>query len=130
MLTHLALLPLAAITVTGVTSENHDSDVIIDVATSEPVPAHVARPMAGHRLLYVFVDDATPTDAVFENGDHPSWPARARATPSSKFRSTPACAATSLLSSRPCLGAARPVLLRHQRWHSRDRRRRAPAPRR
>jgi flagellar biogenesis protein FliO len=71
MLTQLALLPLAAITVTGVTSESHDSDVIIDVATSEPVPAHVARPMAGHRLLYVFVDDATPTDAVFENGDHP-----------------------------------------------------------
>jgi flagellar biogenesis protein FliO len=71
MLTQLALLPLAAITVTGVTSEHHDSDVIIDVATSEPVPAHVARPMAGHRLLYVFVDDATPTDAVFENGDHP-----------------------------------------------------------
>ena len=71
MLIQLALLPLAAITVTGVTSENHDSDVIIDVATSEPVPAHVARPMAGHRLLYVFVDDATPTDAVFENGDHP-----------------------------------------------------------
>jgi flagellar biogenesis protein FliO len=71
MLTQLALLPLAAITVTGVTSEHHDSDVIIDVATSEPVPAHVARPMAGHRLLYVFVDDATPTDAVFENGEHP-----------------------------------------------------------
>jgi flagellar biogenesis protein FliO len=71
MLIHLALLPLAAITVTGVTSENHDSDVIIDVTTSEPVPAHIARPMAGHRLLYVFVDDATPTDAVFENGDHP-----------------------------------------------------------
>jgi flagellar protein FliO/FliZ len=71
MLTQLALLPLAAITVTGVTSETHDSEVIIDVATSEPVPAHVARPMAGHRLLYVFVDDATPTDAVFENGDHP-----------------------------------------------------------
>jgi flagellar protein FliO/FliZ len=71
MLTQLALLPLAAITVTGVTSENHDSDVIIDVATSEPVPARIARPMAGHRLLYVFVDDATPTEEVFENGEHP-----------------------------------------------------------
>jgi flagellar biogenesis protein FliO len=71
MLTQLALLPLAAITVTGVTSENHDSDVIIDVATSEPVSARIARPMTGHRLLYVFVDDATPTEEVFENGDHP-----------------------------------------------------------
>jgi flagellar biogenesis protein FliO len=71
MLTYLALLPLAAITVTGVTSETHDSDVIVEVATSEPVPARIARPMTGHRLLYVFVDDATPTEEVFENGEHP-----------------------------------------------------------
>ena len=71
MLTQLALLPLLAVTVTGVTSESHDSDVVIDVATSEPVPARVARPMTGDRLLYVFVDGVTPERAVFENGDHP-----------------------------------------------------------
>ena len=71
MLTQLALLPLLAVTVTGVTSETHDSDVVIDVATSEPVPARVARPMTGTSLLYVFVDGATPDRAVFENGDHP-----------------------------------------------------------
>jgi flagellar biogenesis protein FliO len=71
MLTQLALLPLLAVTVTGVTSETHDSDVVIDVATSEPVAARVARPMTGTSLLYVFVDGATPDRAVFENGDHP-----------------------------------------------------------
>ncbi|HJX63472.1 MAG TPA: hypothetical protein VJ860_05905, partial [Polyangia bacterium] len=71
MLTQLALLPLLAVTVTGVTSETHDSDVVIDVETSEPVPARVARPMTGTSLLYVFVDGATPDRAVFENGDHP-----------------------------------------------------------
>ena len=71
MLTQLALLPLLAVTVTGVTSETHDSDVVIDVATSEPVPARAVRPMTGTSLLYVFVDGATPDRAVFENGDHP-----------------------------------------------------------
>jgi flagellar biogenesis protein FliO len=71
MLTQLALLPLLAVTVTGVTSETHDSDVVIDVATSGPVPARAARPMTGTSLLYVFVDGATPERAVFENGDHP-----------------------------------------------------------
>jgi flagellar biogenesis protein FliO len=71
MLTQLALLPLLAVTVTGVTSETHDSDVVIDVATSEPVPARAARPMTGTSLLYVFVDGTTPERAVFENGDHP-----------------------------------------------------------
>ena len=71
MLTQLALLPLLAVTVTGVTSETHDSDVVIDVTTSEPVPARAARPMTGTSLLYVFVDGATPDRAVFENGDHP-----------------------------------------------------------
>ena len=71
MLTQLALLPLAAVTVTGVTSETHDGDVIVEVATSEPVPARVARPMVGNRLAYIFVDDATPSREVFENGEHP-----------------------------------------------------------
>jgi flagellar biogenesis protein FliO len=71
MLTQLALLPLAAVTVTGVTSEIHDGDVIVKVATSEPVPARVARPMVGNRLAYIFVDDATPEREVFENGEHP-----------------------------------------------------------
>jgi flagellar biogenesis protein FliO len=71
MLTQLALLPLLAVTVTGVTSEAHDGDVIIDVATSEPVPARAARPMTGHSLLYVFVDGATSDREVFDNGDHP-----------------------------------------------------------
>jgi flagellar biogenesis protein FliO len=71
MLTQLALLSLLAVTVTGVTSENHDSDVVIDVETSEPVPASAARPMTGHSLLYVFVDGTTPDREVFENGDHP-----------------------------------------------------------
>jgi flagellar biogenesis protein FliO len=78
MLTQLALLPLAAVTVTGVTSETQEGDVIVEVATSEPVPARVARPMVGHRLAYIFVDDATPTRELFENGDHPVV-ARARA---------------------------------------------------
>ncbi len=71
MLTQLALLPLAAVTVTGVTSETHEGDVIVEVATSDPVPARVARPMVGHRLAYIFVDDAIPMHEVFENGDHP-----------------------------------------------------------
>ena len=71
MLTQLALLPMLAVTVTGVTSETQDSDVIIEVATSEPVPASVVRPMAGHRLLYLFVDNASPEREVFENGEHP-----------------------------------------------------------
>ena len=71
MLTQLALLPLAAVTVTGVTSETHDRDVIVEVATSEPVPVRVARPMVGNRLAYIFVDDATPMREVFENGEHP-----------------------------------------------------------
>ena len=71
MLTQFALLPLLAVTVTGVTSENHDSDVVIDVETSEPVPASAARPMTGHSLLYVFVYGTTPDREVFENGDHP-----------------------------------------------------------
>jgi len=71
MLTQLALLPLLAVTVTGVTSETNDSDVVVEVATSEPVPARVARPMVGPHLLYVFVDGATPAEAVFKNGARP-----------------------------------------------------------
>jgi flagellar biogenesis protein FliO len=71
MLTTLALLPLAAVTVTGVTSENRDNNLTIEVATSEPMPAHAVRPMSGHRLVYLFVNDATPAQDVFENGDHP-----------------------------------------------------------
>ena len=71
MLTQLALLPLLAVTVTGVTSDAHDSDVVIDIATSEPVPVRAARPMTGHSLLYVFVDGTTPEREVFDNGDHP-----------------------------------------------------------
>lgn len=71
MLTQLALLPLAAITVTGVTSETQDGDVIVEVTTSEPVPARAARPMVGHRLAYIFVDDTSPVRELFENGNHP-----------------------------------------------------------
>jgi flagellar biogenesis protein FliO len=71
MLTQLALLPLAAITVTGVTSEAQDNSVIIEVATSEPIPARAARPMTGESLLYIFVDGTTPERASFENGDRP-----------------------------------------------------------
>ena len=71
MLTQLALLPLAAITVTGVTSETQDGDVIVEVTTSEPVSARAARPMVGHRLAYIFVDDTSPVRELFENGNHP-----------------------------------------------------------
>ena len=71
MLTQLALLSLAAVTVTGVTSTTHDNDLTVEVATSEPVAARAVRPMSGHRLVYLFVDDATPAQDVFENGDHP-----------------------------------------------------------
>ena len=101
MLIQLALLPLLAVTVTGVTSEAHDGDVIIDVATSEPVPARAARPMTGHSLLYVFVDGATADREVFDNGDHPSRLAPARAIPSWKFPWIPACAAANPRASRP-----------------------------
>jgi len=71
MLTPLALLPLAAVTVTGVTSEIRDNDLTVEVATSEPIAARTVRPMSGHRLVYLFVDDTTPSQEVFENGDHP-----------------------------------------------------------
>jgi flagellar biogenesis protein FliO len=71
MLTQLALLSLAAVTVTGVTSATHDTDLTVDVATSEPIPADAVRPMSGHRLVYLFVYDTTPAREVFENGDHP-----------------------------------------------------------
>jgi len=102
MLTQLALLPLLAITVTGVTSETNDSDVVVEVATSEPVPARVARPMVGPHLLYVFVDGATPADAVFKNGAHPIV-ARTRSRYTKlEVPLDPGCAAASRQRSRPC----------------------------
>jgi flagellar biogenesis protein FliO len=68
MLTPLALLPVLAVTVTGVTTQMQDNAITIDVATSEPVAPSRVRPMAGHRLLYLFVDDATPEQEVFRSG--------------------------------------------------------------
>jgi flagellar biogenesis protein FliO len=68
MLTPLALLPVLAVTVTGVTTQTQENAIIIDVATSEPVAPARVRPMAGHRLLYLFVDDATPEQEVFRSG--------------------------------------------------------------
>jgi hypothetical protein len=77
MLTQLALLPILAVTVTGVTSQSRDNEVVVDVSTSEPIPPSRIRPMAGHRLLYLFVNDSTPAQEVFANGKH-SVTARAR----------------------------------------------------
>jgi flagellar biogenesis protein FliO len=68
MLTQLALLPVLAVTVTGVTTQAQDDAITIEVATSEPIAAGRIRPMAGHRLLYLFVDDATPEQEVFRGG--------------------------------------------------------------
>src|SRR5512141_3090489 len=68
MLTPLALLPVLAVTVTGVTTQTQDNAITVDVATSEPVAPARVRPMAGHRLLDLFVDDATPEQEVFRSG--------------------------------------------------------------
>jgi flagellar biogenesis protein FliO len=65
MLTPLALLPVLAVTVTGVTAQSHDDQLTIDVATSEPIAPGRIRPMTGHRLVYLFVDDATPEQEEF-----------------------------------------------------------------
>lgn len=77
MLTPLALLPVLAVTVTGVTTQTQDNSITVDVATSEPIAPHRVRPMAGHRLLYLFVDDATPEQEVFRSGSR-TITARAR----------------------------------------------------
>jgi flagellar biogenesis protein FliO len=77
MLTQLALLPLLAVTITDVTSTTRDTDVIVDVTTSEAIAPGAVRPMTGHRLLYLFVNDATPAETVFANGKRPVT-ARAR----------------------------------------------------
>jgi flagellar biogenesis protein FliO len=68
MLTQLALLPVLAVTVTGVTTQAQDDGFTVEVTTSEPIAAGRIRPMAGHRLLYLFVDDATPEQEVFRAG--------------------------------------------------------------
>ncbi|HEX7598444.1 MAG TPA: flagellar biosynthetic protein FliO [Polyangia bacterium] len=77
MLTQLALLPILAVTVTGVTSQARDTEVVVDVTTSEPISPSRIRPMAGHRLLYLFVNDSTSAQETFANGKH-SVTARAR----------------------------------------------------
>jgi flagellar biogenesis protein FliO len=68
MLTPLALLPVLAVTVTGVTTQTQDNGITIDVATSEPIAPTRVRPMAGYRLLYLFLDDTTPEQEVFRSG--------------------------------------------------------------
>jgi flagellar biogenesis protein FliO len=68
MFTPLALLPVLAVTVTGVTTQSRDDGLTIDVATSEPVAPGRVRPMAGHRLVYLFVDDATAEQETFRSG--------------------------------------------------------------
>jgi hypothetical protein len=50
MLTQLALLPVLAVTVTGVTTQAQDDAITIEVTTSEPIAAGSIRPMAGHSI--------------------------------------------------------------------------------
>ncbi len=69
MLTQLALLPVLAVTITGVTTQTRDDGVTVDVTTSEPIAPGRIRPMTGHRLLYLFVDDTTPERETFQSGD-------------------------------------------------------------
>jgi flagellar biogenesis protein FliO len=69
MFLHLACLPLAAVLINDVRSENPDGTLTVDVATSEPVSrADVRGVSGGARRMYVYVQGAQAGRGAFGRG--------------------------------------------------------------